>query len=176
MRTQVQIAGPGARLTEARYAAKLALHPGDCGIDLFPRLVDEKEIQTVSLGFYQIWSVPTGVHVMIPEGYFAYVCARSSTYEKLHGCSVIPGVIDHGYTGEYRIRIQVPTPAMGGYGGAAVMMKMTEAILDCAGRNIALAQFMLIPFAQAGFELVAGLSDSARGDNGYGSTDPRTND
>lgn len=168
----VPITGLGAMLTSARHAAKLAMKPGDCGVDLFPCMDHEDDIIITRLGFSHIWAIPTQIRLSIPAGHFGWVTPRSSSFEKLLGCTVIPGIIDHGYTGEYHIRVSVPAHSpMNGYNGAHVIMELRSKIWSCSEDRVALAQLIIVPFTLASLEVVTDLAPSLRGSAGYGSTD-----
>ena len=160
------IAGDNAWATIEAQKLKSKERPGDCGIDLYPMAASPGDIHIQTYAFYQIWSIPTQVSIAVPEGHFAWIVGRSSSYDKLGGCLVIPGIIDHGYTGEYRIRVQVP------YDSEEGKIWLTLQVLDFSQRKIALAQFIIIPFARCEMEFyIGGLPQTKRGSRGYGSTD-----
>jgi dUTP pyrophosphatase len=167
IKLSVPITGEGAGVTTRRFAAKLACKPGDCGVDLFPRMLSSDDLQITELGYADIWSVPTGVHLAVPSGHFAWVTPRSSSFDRLLGCQVIPGIIDHGYTGEYRIRFLVPNHP----GQSHHDLQLRDSIWSCSETNVALAQFIIIPFVRPDFFTAGELPKSERGDQGYGSTD-----
>lgn len=159
------LAGPGATRTLAMLEAKLRRNPGDCGVDLFPMIDQQHPVTCETYSEHAVLSVPTQLRVVIPPGHFAWITPRSSSVNRMQGCLVVPGIIDAGYTGEYRIRVQVP---------AWQMFALTRVIDDCSLEGIALAQFIVLPFAR----LPARVVDEAeldrttgRGDRGYGSTD-----
>lgn len=162
---EVLISGTEAYHTFFQHDAKVRSKPGDCGTDLYPVYDSIDDIRITHHGFYHIMSVSTRIHLAIPEGHFAWVTGRSSSYDKLMGCSVIPGVIDHGYTGEYRIRIQVPIGSA--MDGQTLIARVKQAARD----KVALAQFIIIPFARPHYRLVEELPETKRGNDGYGSTD-----
>lgn len=165
--TELILAGPAAEATLAAWRAKLARNPGDCGVDLYPMLDDRHVVTVRDYDEHAILSVPTQLRVVVPPGYFAWITPRSSSVDRLHGCLVVPGIIDAGYTGEYRIRVQVP---------AISYHHQIRLIGDCSELRIALAQFIVLPFASLPARIVAEaeLDHSAgRGDRGYGSTDRR---
>lgn len=59
--------------------------------------------QDIILTPYDIFTIDTGVHIDIPNGYFGLVLPRSSISNK--GILVFTGVIDSGYKGSVKINI-----------------------------------------------------------------------
>ena len=98
--------------------------------------------------------VPTGLRLEIPEGYEVQIRPRSGLALK-HGIVLpnSPGTIDWDYRGPL---------------GVIVMNAGDEAFVIAHGDRI--AQMVVAPVVQARFETVAGLSESARGEGGFGST------
>jgi dUTP pyrophosphatase len=99
--------------------------------------------------------VPTGVAIALPAGYAGFVQPRSGL-ALAHGvtCLNTPGLIDAGYRGELKVLLINTDP--------------TEPFLVRRGERI--AQLVIQRVAQAHFEAVEELSDSERGDAGFGST------
>lgn len=93
----------------------------------------------------------TGVAVEIPAGYVGLVFPRSSIANTHLTLSNSVGVIDSGYRGEIKAKFR-----KGGTRGYNV------------GDRI--AQLMIIPYPEVTFEEVDELSDSDRGEGGYGSS------
>jgi dUTP pyrophosphatase len=123
-------------------------HPGDAGLDLY-------SIEGAHIGPGERWSVGTGIAVEIPAGHAGLVLPRSGLARE-HGIALVnsPGLIDAGYRGEIRVLLLNTDPA--------------ETVRIEAGARI--AQLVVAPIALAEPVEVAGLSDSARGDGGFGST------
>jgi dUTP pyrophosphatase len=123
-------------------------HPGDAGLDLY-------SIEPAHLGPGERWSVGTGIAVEIPEGHAGLVLPRSGLARE-HGIALVnsPGLIDSGYRGEVRVLLLNTDPA--------------ETVRIEAGARI--AQLVISPIALAEPVEVAELSDTARGDGGFGST------
>jgi dUTP pyrophosphatase len=98
--------------------------------------------------------VPTGLSFEIPLGYEIQARPRSGLAAK-SGISVLntPGTIDADYRGEVKIIIV-------NLGQDAVVIQDQE---RCA-------QLVLAPIFQADFELVTELSNTERGEGGFGST------
>lgn len=98
--------------------------------------------------------VHTGVSIEIPDGYFGAVYPRSSTGVKKHlMLANTVGVIDSDYRGEIVNFIY-------NYG-------KDSQIIENGDR---LAQLVLIPYLRCDIEEVDELSDTQRGNKGFGST------
>ena len=93
----------------------------------------------------------TGVAVEIPAGYVGLVFPRSSIANTHLTLSNSVGVIDSGYRGEIKAKFR-----KGGTRGYNV------------GDRI--AQLIIIPYPEVTFEEVDELSESDRGEGGYGSS------
>lgn len=98
--------------------------------------------------------VGTGIAMEIPEGYCGLVFARSGLSVKrgLAPANKV-GVIDADYRGEIKVALHNHTD--------------NEASIS-AGERI--AQISIVPFLKAEFEESAELSDTVRGEGGFGST------
>jgi dUTP pyrophosphatase len=123
-------------------------HPGDAGADLVAA-------EAVHLEPGERALVATGVRIALPEGYAAFVVPRSGLAAK-HGISIVnsPGTVDAGYRGEIKVSL-INTDIRSAYDVAV-------------GDRI--AQLIIMPVTRAVFIPVEELSDSARGDGGFGST------
>jgi len=121
--------------------------PGDAGADL----VSERD---VVLGSGQTILVPTGTFIEIPDGYVGLVHPRSGLAAN-HGITVLnaPGTIDSGFRGE----IQVILHNTSGHSVQII-------------RGMRIAQLVIQEFVTAQFVQVDELSDTERGDGGFGST------
>jgi dUTP pyrophosphatase len=123
-------------------------HPGDAGLDLY-------STEIAHLGPGERWSVGTGIALEIPEGHAGLVLPRSGLARE-HGIALVnsPGLIDAGYRGEVRVLLLNTDPA--------------ETVRIEAGARI--AQLVVAPVAIAAPVEVTELSDSARGEGGFGSS------
>jgi dUTP pyrophosphatase len=135
------------RLREEAILPKRA-HDGDAGVDLY---ADEP----AHLGPGERWSVGTGVSVEIPEGNAGLVLPRSGLASE-HGIALVnaPGLIDSGYRGEIRVLLLNTDPA--------------EVYRVKPGDRI--AQLLLIPVIAAEPVEVERLTETARGEGGFGSS------
>lgn len=121
---------------------------GAAGLDLFN---NEKEIRILEEGKSIV--ISTGFYVEIPEGYVGLVFARSSLGFKFD-CTLANsvGVIDSDYRGEVKVKIH----------NHSDKPKIIEP-------NERVAQIVVVPcFNQ--FTQVDELSETDRGNNGFGST------
>jgi dUTP pyrophosphatase len=123
-------------------------HEGDAGLDLYA-------CEAAHIGPGERWSVGTGVAVEIPAGHAGLVLPRSGLARE-HGIALVnsPGLIDAGYRGEVRVLLLNTDPA--------------ETFRVEAGDRI--AQLVLAPIAVADPVEVEALSESARGEGGFGSS------
>jgi dUTP pyrophosphatase len=131
---------------EARPPARA--HDGDAGYDLHAA-------ERATLGPGERASVGTGVAVEIPAGWAGLVLPRSGLAAR-HGIALVnaPGLIDAGYRGELRVLL--------------LNTDRDQAFDVAPGDRI--AQLLLVRHEAPELEEVAALSDSARGDGGFGST------
>ena len=126
------------------------------GMDLYASGYDGdivRDTYVVRLG--DICSIPTGIAVEIPDGYFGVVAFRSSMSFK-RGFSIPSGigVIDNDYRGEIRVAVQNC--------GNDPFLKIK------AGERI--AQLIILPMQYIQLKEVEELSDTERGTSGFGST------
>ncbi len=123
-------------------------HEGDAGLDLYA-------CEPAHIGPGERWSVGTGIALEIPAGHAGLVLPRSGLARE-HGIALVnsPGLIDAGYRGEVRVLLLNTDPA--------------EIFRVQAGDRI--AQLVLAPIALADPVAVESLSESARGDGGFGSS------
>jgi len=98
--------------------------------------------------------VPTGLRVEIPTGFEMQLRPRSGLAMK-HGLTLLntPGTIDSDYRGPL---------------GVLMINLGTEACVIGHGERV--AQLIVAPVARAVFEIGTGLSETARGAGGFGST------
>jgi dUTP pyrophosphatase len=123
-------------------------HPGDAGLDLYAT-------EEAHIGPGERWGIGTGIAVEIPAGHAGLVLPRSGLARE-HGITLVnsPGLIDAGYRGEVRVLLLNTDPA--------------ETVRIEAGARI--AQLVVTPVALADPVEATTLSDSSRGDGGFGST------
>lgn len=119
------------------------------GYDLCADINEEMEIapgETKLIG--------TGVAMAIPEGYFGGIYARSglSTKEGLRPANCV-GVVDSDYRGEVKVAL---------HNDSDTVRRVTP--------QQRIAQLIIQAFVNVEFEETSTLSDTERGEGGYGST------
>lgn len=102
-----------------------------------------------------------GLAIEIPEGYVGLIFPRSSIVRKVLDMANAVGVIDSGYRGPLRVVFK-PAPAfkMENFTGDMGAFKTGDRV----------AQLMILPLPYITVELVDHLSETVRGDGGFGST------
>lgn len=98
--------------------------------------------------------VPTGLHIELPVGYEAQIRPRSGLAYK-HGISIVnsPGTIDADYRGEIKVLL--------------INLSDTDFVVNNGDR---IAQMVIAKHETISWESVEELSDTARGEGGYGHT------
>lgn len=119
-------------------------YPTDAGLDLYAR-----ETQIVPAKESAVFD--TGVHVELPLCTTGFLKSKSGLNIK-HGI-ISDGVIDAGYTGSIRVKL---------YNLSGYDYKVN------AGDKI--SQLVVIPYVAPSLELVDKLEETARGNNGFGSS------
>ena len=123
-------------------------HDGDAGLDLHA-------LEPFRLEPGERASVPTGIAVEIPPGHGGLVLPRSGLALR-HGIALVnaPGLIDAGYRGEIRVLL--------------INTDRENAFEADAGDRI--AQLVIVRMEASQATEVEALSDSARGEGGFGSS------
>jgi dUTP diphosphatase len=138
---------PVARL-QSEAVLPTRAHEGDAGLDLYA-------CEVAHVGPGERWSVGTGIALEIPAGHAGFVLPRSGLARE-HGIALVnsPGLIDSGYRGEVRVLLLNTDPA--------------ETFRVAVGDRI--AQLVLTPVVIAEPVESAALTESARGEGGFGSS------
>ncbi len=125
-------------------------HKSDAGIDLTCTNIEQivNEAKQVMLLYH------TDLAVEIPEGYVGLLFPRSSVWKKSLAQTNCVGVIDSGYRGEIMV----------------VMRSTTDTIPAIYKPGERFAQLVIVPIPEITITEVAELSESDRGENGFGST------
>jgi dUTP pyrophosphatase len=125
---------------------------GAAGADLYAVLDDGAE--TLTIGPLARAIVSTGMRIEIPDGYEVQVRPRSGLAAK-NGVTVLnaPGTIDSDYRGEIGVIL--------------INLGEDDFVIRTGDR---IAQIVVAPVSQAKFEWVNDLTETARGEGGYGST------
>ena len=125
---------------------------GAAGADLYARIDNERHMQAIYPNSTQ--AISTGICMEIPESYVGLVFSRSGLATK-QGLSLANcvGVIDSDYRGEIKI-------ALHNHSDSIRKVKHGERV----------AQIVLVPFLKPTFHEQDSLSDTTRGEGGFGST------
>lgn len=126
--------------------AKLPVYgrPGDAGLDFFC-------VEDITIAPGERKQIATGVALEIPEGYVGLVWDKSGLSHN-HGLHALGGVCDHTYRGEYKMMI---------------LNTSNEPYTFKKGEKV--VQVLIQPIATVEIEEVNELSNSVRGDAGFGS-------
>jgi len=122
---------------------------GSAGADLRADLAEDLALDPMERRL-----VPTGLRMELPPGYEAQVRPRSGlAIEKGLTCLNSPGTIDSDYRGEIKVLL--------------VNLGSHTAVIHPGER---IAQLVIATYTRARFEVVTALSESERGEGGFGST------
>ncbi len=120
-------------------------YKGDAGVDLFT-------IEPFELSPGERRSVPIGLSIEIPDGYVGLIWDKSGLSHK-YGIKTFGGVIDSGYRGEMHVGI----------------MNLSDRFFSFE-KGHKVAQLLIQQVEKIEFEEVEKLSESDRGENGFGSS------
>jgi dUTP pyrophosphatase len=123
--------------------------PQSAGLDLRANLEE-----SITLKPLERRLIPTGLHIALPDGYEAQVRPRSGlAYKK--GITVLnaPGTIDADYRGDIGVIL--------------INMSNEDFVVENGER---IAQLVIAKYDQAEWNLVTKLSETNRGEGGFGST------
>lgn len=118
------------------------IHRGDAGMDVYAVSKNETE-KFIEYG--------TGLSFEVPEGFVMLIFPRSSISNTDLIMTNSVGVLDAGYRGELKLRFRK---------NGSDDYQIGERV----------GQIMILPFPEIDYEESEELSDSARGENGWGST------
>lgn len=119
------------------------------GYDLYANIE-----QPIAINPHETVKIGTGWAVEIPDGYFGAIFARSglATKEGLRPANCT-GVCDSDYRGEYIVAI---------HNDSDIVREITP--------HERIAQLVIIPYLYVDFKEADKLSDTSRGEGGFGST------
>ncbi|MFQ5605427.1 MAG: dUTP diphosphatase [bacterium] len=122
-------------------------HFGDSGADLF-------SVEETTLAPMQRKAVGTGLCAEVPHGFELQVRPKSGLALK-YGLTVLntPGTIDFGYRGEIKV----------------ILINLSDQPYKIE-KNQKIAQLVVASVAYAEFQEVTELTDTSRGEGGFGST------
>lgn len=141
---------------DPRAVTPVRAHSTDAGIDLTCTQITTEINECGQL----ILVYHTGLAVEIPEGYFGLLVPRSSVYKKSLMLTNCAGVIDSGYRGEVMAKFRNTTDVI-------------PAVYKDGER---FAQLLILPCSDVTFVESEELSNTDRGEGGYGSTGNESND
>lgn len=121
-------------------------HFGDGGADL-------RTMEPIDCRPGEVVKVPTGVRVEIPYGFAGFLMSRSGQGKLRVTLANSVGLIDHQYRGE--IFAQITNDGINTFR---------------AEKFDRIAQLVLVPVVNATFKVVDKVSETARGENGFGSS------
>jgi dUTP pyrophosphatase len=122
---------------------------GSAGMDLRASLSEPVQLKPL-----QRTLIPTGIHIELPQGYEAQIRPRSGLAIK-KGLSLLntPGTIDSDYRGEIKV----------------ILINLSNETAQVHnGERI--AQMIIAKYEQVELELVDELSETERGEGGFGHT------
>jgi len=128
--------------------------PGDAGMDL---TCTEVELDASGCYVYK-----TGLAIEIPEGFMGLIFPRSSNAKKSLMLTNSVGVIDSGYRGEIMLKYKPD------YQYFLQSDEVKNQKIYLVGDRV--GQLIIMPYPQVDWKVVDKLSDSERGEGGYGST------
>ncbi len=117
----------------------------DAGFDL-------KSLETISIFPFDQKKVHTGIALEIPKGYVGIVRDRAGIVQKMN-VHTVAGTFDSGFRGEASI----------------MLVNMNDKTIEIE-KGMRIAQIILVPVARAKIKEVDKLSQTERGDKGFGST------
>lgn len=137
----IQLLSDDARIPSRAYV-------GDAGYDLYAAA-------SYTLKPFERCLIDTGIAIEIPIGYGGFVLPRSGLAIK-KGLSLVnaPGLIDSNYRGEIKVI-------------AINLDPENEIEIQCGDR---IAQLVIMNVADVNFSCTFDLSDSVRGEGGFGSS------
>ena len=119
-------------------------HKSDAGYDIYAP-------EAFGVAPKHSWTIDTGVHMVIPEGYVGFLKSKSGLNVK-HGLTG-EGVVDAGYTGSIQVKL---------YNDSAAPY-----IFEKGDKVI---QIVILPIPETELVQVDSLEETERGSNGFGSS------
>jgi dUTP pyrophosphatase len=120
-------------------------HPGDAGMDLYAN-------ETITLKPGEIGKIKSGISMEIPEGYVGLYWDKSGLSNN-HGIKMLGGVVDSGYRGELIMGV--------------INLSQKEYTFEKGHKVL---QMLIQKVEHMEIVEVEELSDTDRGENGFGSS------
>lgn len=130
-------------------------HDGDAGLDLTAISFTQEYDRSGKL----VLVYHTGIAVEIPEGYVGLLFMRSSVSKYSVSMTNAVGIIDCIYRGEIMVKMKLTTDAV--------------PTIYQPGEKI--AQLVIVPYLKVELNEVEELTETERGEGGFGSTTEETN-
>lgn len=134
-------------------------HATDAGYDLYAHSKSYDDDGNVVYG--------SGVAMEIPQGYVGLVFPRSSNAKKDLLLSNSVGVIDSGFRGEISFKFKPHWSSASMWEPSVYLNRKKDKDYRICER---IGQIIIVPYPEIEFVEVDELSDSERGDGGYGSS------
>lgn len=147
--SKIEVENKPENATEVKTPVRA--HSTDAGIDLFCTHMT----QEVDNSGKMVLVYHTGLAVEIPEGYVGLLFMKSSVAKRSISLCNAVGVIDAGYRGEIMGKFKTTT----------------DAVPTIYANGEAFAQLVIVPCILSEPTMVDSLSETERGDGGFGSTE-----
>ena len=134
-----------AVLLNQNAKAPTKAHSSDAGWDLYA-------VNSTVISQHQRQTIETGIALEIPDGFVGLIWPRSGLSVK-QGVDVLAGVVDSGYRGEIKV---------------CLYNTSSDNVVIESGDRV--AQILIQPVSQMGMVIVDTLSNTERGDGGFGSS------
>lgn len=135
------------KILDGQAKLPIAANPGDAGLDLVATSIQE-ESEYVEYG--------TGLAMEIPEGHVGLLFPRSSVSKKDLILANSVGVVDSSYRGEVKLRFKRASNGTNRY---------------LIGEKV--GQLLILPYPLTYVTVHENLSETKRGEGGFGSTDKK---
>lgn len=117
---------------------------GSAGYDLYA-------LKNEDIRPYELIRISTGIAIELPTAHYGQICCRSSL--AIRKISTLGGVIDNDYRGELFV----------------TLINHSDSVVKIFS-GMRVGQIILIPYAQVDVTEVSELSQTPRGDKGFGSS------
>ena len=132
---------------------------GDAGMDLVATSIISDTPTHITYG--------TGLAMEIPEGFVGLVFPRSSIRKTTLALSNSVGVVDSGYRGELQATFNKLNGSEQFYDEVKATTGLSNTLYSVGDR---IAQIIILPYPKIEIEEVEELSNTERGEGGFGST------
>ena len=123
--------------------------PGSAGLDLRANIQEAVTLNPMSRQM-----IPTGMFIELPMGYEAQVRPRSGlAYKQGITCLNSPGTVDSDYRGELKV----------------ILINLSDEV-QVINKGDRIAQIVISKVERIGWEVVKELSETPRGEGGFGHT------